>query len=207
MANLEQIRDAIRVRLGVPAVDTFYGDETLDDLANESLQVVSVEEDWPWLQATETITTVNGTQAYSPTDPLWMRTKALVISGYDAMQWHSLQEIREFGADYVGLPTQYTLFGDQILFGPTPDGAYSVTHDYLKQESPLVDATDEPLMPSQFHGAVIAFATHLAFLRAGDQTRASAYMQEYREWLNRMRDHRRRTSSPLRVRVRRGGGL
>lgn len=204
--DLGTLRTALRNRVGVSDYDGFFTDARLTDLINEAIQVVSSEEDWPWLQTTETIATVNGTQAYAPAAD-WLRTKALIIDGYDAMQWRSLQEIREYGSDYLGLPVVYTVYGDQILFGPTPGAAYSVTHDYIKQEPELAVSDDEPIMPSQFHGAILAQAAHLASLRAGDMSRVQAFGSEYSTWLNRMRDHRRRSSSPLRVRVRPGSGI
>lgn len=204
--NLEQLRDASRRRLGVPSADAFFTDPILDDLVNESLQVLSMEEDWPWLQVATTFATVSGTRGYTPPAG-WNRTKALGIDGYDALQWRSLQEIREVPTATTGVPQYYTVFAEQVLLAPIPNGVYTILHDYVKIEPDLTLATDTPLIPTQFHHAVVAYVAHLAHLRAGDAQMASAALADYQGWLSRMRNHRRRSSAPLRVRVRPGGGF
>lgn len=202
--TLEELRDAVRVRLGVPAIDTFFQDPQLDDLVNEALQVFSLEEDWPWLQATETINTVAGTRFYTPLDPLWARTKALSIQGFDALSMLSLQEIRNWPDDIRDVPVYYTLYMEQLYLAPAPSAIYALRHDYYKFEPVLNTPTDIPIVPAIYHFAIIAYAVHLAHLRSGDLARASAARQEYDAWLKRVQDNRRDFSSPMKVRVRPG---
>jgi hypothetical protein len=212
--NLAQMRDAVRTRIGVPAGDSFFSDPTLTDLVNEALQAVAAEADWPWLQTSTTFSTVAGTGSYTPPAD-WGQTRSLCIDGYDAMDWRSLSEIREYLSTQRGVPTVYTVSGEAILLRPTPGAVYVVTHDYLKGEPTLVSDTDTPVMPSQFHYSIIAFACHLAHARTNEigsyrgviTGSAAASLSQYKGWLERMMSARRRTSGPIRVRVRSGSIL
>lgn len=208
--NLEQARNAVRVRLGVPASDNFWTDTTLTDLVNEALQAVTTEFSWPWLEATTTFATVAGTQTYTP-PTTWQRTKALIIDGTDALQWRSLEEIREFPTTTRGRPVFYTVFAEQLLLAPVPDAVYTINHDYLRTEPALALNTDTPLMQAQYHYAIVEFAAYLGHLRSGDSSRYSNKAQDalnnYKTWLQRITDNRRRTTANMRVRVRPGGGF
>src|SRR5688572_2366993 len=92
---------AVRTRIGNPSTDGFYTDAQLGDLTNESLQIYTTEADWPWLQATTTFTTSDGTATYSPPAE-WMKTRMLTIDGYDPMAERSLGEIREVALTVKG---------------------------------------------------------------------------------------------------------
>lgn len=207
--NLGTMRTAVYTRIGLPSTDTFYPSTVVNDFLNEALQAINNEEYWPWTQATATISTVAGTAAYAvPTD--WKATKQLFISGFTPLALSNLADV-----DYVtqqGQPVAYVVFGDQIILSPTPDGVYTVTHQYQKMEPTLTLDSDTPLMPAEFHYAIVAFAAHLAHMRSGEVDyyrgnitgKAAAALQEYNQWLARMRDARRRSTGPLRPRIRPG---
>jgi hypothetical protein len=212
--TLTELRAAVRTRIGVPTADSFYPDATLTDLVNEALAAVSAEADWPWLQASTTFATVAGTATYTPPAD-WDRTRALTIDGYDAMDYRTLPEIREYLSTIRGVPRVYTVSGEDLLLRPTPDSTYTVAHDYIVTEAPLVLDADTPLMPAQFHYSIVAFAVHLAHARNNEigsyrgavTGAAAAALAQYAQWLTRMHKHRRRSSGPMRVRVRAGGIL
>ncbi len=198
---------AVRTRLGNPSTDGFYTDAQIGDFVNEALQIISTEADWPWQQATTTFATVSGTATYDPTAASgWMKTRGLCINGYNAMNQRSLIEVREFATTITGTPEFYCLENELLNLRPVPNAVFTVIHDYLKIE-PELSSTAEPLMPAQFRWSIVEFATYLARLRAGDETGASAAKAAYDVWINKMADHRRRTTSPRRVRVRPGSAL
>lgn len=200
---LEQMRDAIRVRLGVPENENFYFAQQLDDLINEALQTITSEAQWAWLQTTETINTVAGTRFYAPAAN-WDTTKALSIDGYDAMVFLSLQEMRNWPDDIQDVPMFYTIYQQQIYLAPAPSAVYAVRHDYLREEPRLIDNSDTPLMPPIYHYSILAFACHLAHLRAGDLPRAQAAKVEYMDWLKRMEGQKLKTTNTTKLRVRPG---
>lgn len=204
--NLAQLRDAVRTRIGVPASDTFYQDQTVTDLVNEALAVIATEADWPWLEASTTFSLVAGTATYTPPAD-WTRTRSLCIDGFDAMEWRSLIELREWPTTIVDTPRYFNVNVEQITVRPVPAAARTVIHDYVVDEPTLSADTDTPLMPSQYHYAIVAYAVHLAHMRSGDVQRATASMADYQSWLRRITDNRRRQTGGLRVRVRPGGAL
>lgn len=201
---LEQMRDAMRVRLGVPENENFYFAQQLDDLINEALQTISAEFAWPWLQGTEIINTVAGTRFYTPLDVNWDMTKALSIQGYDALIFLDLQEVRNWPDDVRDVPMFYTVWLNQLYLAPAPSAVYALRHDYIKNEPLLRDNSDTPLMPAIFHYSILSFACHLAHLRAGDLPRAQAAQQEYERWLKRMTSKREQSTSTVKIRVRPG---
>lgn len=204
--TLEQLRDAVKVRLGAPPDETFYLDEQMDDLVNEALQTITAEGAWSWLQTTETINTVAGTRFYTP-NTNWATTKALSIAGFDAMSMLSLQEVRNWPDDVRDVPVFYTIYLDQIYLAPAPSAVFAIRHDYLRDEITLIDNTDTPLMPAIYHYSIISYACHLAHLRSGDLARAQAAGAEYKSWLNRMEAQKLKSYSTIKVRVRPGRDL
>lgn len=205
--NLAEFRDAVRNRIGAPNADGFYDDANLTDLVNEALLAFAADvDDAPWLTASTSFSTVSGTQEYTPPAD-WVRTRLLSIDDRPEIEWRPLSEIREWPESITDAPRYYTVYGDQLILAPVPDGSYTVRHDYFVDELTLSADTDTPLCPVAFHYAVVAFATHLAHARGGDTTRAAMALGDYQQWLQRMKDQKRRTVGPLRVRVRPGRAL
>jgi hypothetical protein len=202
--NLSAMRTAVLTRLGTPGGDGFYSTAQLNDFVNEALQTVSTEHDWPWLAVTTTFTTTAGTATYTvPSN--WQRTKALTVDGQTSLQLRSLTEIREILSTAQAEPEMYAIFPDStIILRPVPNSAYTVIHDYIAQEPILSSDSETPLMPAQFHYAVVEFAVYLAHMREGRMPDAQIRLAAYQGWLDRMHDNRRRSSSPIRVRVRPG---
>lgn len=196
------MRTQARTRYGTPSGDSFFSDTNLNDLLAESLDAVSTEFDWPWLQASATITTAAGDRDYAvPAD--WIRTRKLYIADYEPLELMPSTDVLWSTAQ--GRPTQYAIEGDLVQVFPVPDGVYSITHKYQKSEPALSSDSSTPLMPAIFHHTLVAHLVHLMHVRAGSLQKASAALVDYRGWIARMQDHRRRSSAPLRPRVRPGG--
>lgn len=212
--TLTQLRTALRVRLGVATNDTFYTDAVLTDLINEAMFVVENEHDWPWDLTQETITTVIGTAAYTP-NANWYQTKELFISPYEVFDYMPLKAVDEIPNS--GRPLYYAIAGnasgvEQIIMKPTPDAVYTVTHRYYKTVTALSADGDTPIMPTQFHYAILAYALYLAHHRADEGVgriggREAAALKGYQNWLRIMHDARRRGTQPLRPYVRPGSWI
>lgn len=200
--------------MGNPSTDGFFSDANLTQVIAEANHALGVEADWPWLEASATLTTVSGQQAYTPpvaSSTSWLRTVAISRSdtssgGFYSLVMRSLPEIRELGTE-TGEPTFYCVSGEQILLAPVPSAVMTYTHDYIKQEKTLAIAADEPFLPAQFQYALVHLATSLAHMRQGDMQRSDFHMKLYQSWLTRMRDNRRRTSQFPRIRVRPGSAF
>lgn len=206
--TLTELRDCVRVRLGVPDNDAFYTNVVLTDIVNEAIQAMAMEADWPWLGATTTFATVAGTQNYTPPSD-WVRTKLLTPDECDSLVQMSLAEVREYG-DAEGdrsIPRVYCEWGEQIILAPIPSDIFTITHDYIVEEPALSQDTDEPLMPRQFHFGLVHFAAAAGHLRQNEVPRWEAEMKNYEKWISRMHDNKRRSTQTLRVRVRPGSHL
>lgn len=204
--TLTEMRTAVRTRLGNPSTDGFFSDANLTDIVNEGLQVISTDHDWPWLFATATFSTAASDADYAM-PATWLRTRGLIIDGYDPLTLLSTPEIRAMETATTGQPEYFTIDDDQILLRPVPDGVYSVIHDYVRSETALSGDSDTPLMPLQFHYSIVASAVHLAHLRQGDMSRAGAAAADRDGWLQRMRSFKKRAAGPRRVVVRPFGAL
>jgi hypothetical protein len=204
--TLSEMRTAVRSRLGNPATDGFFSDAQLNDFINEALQVISSEDDWPWLQASENIALVAGTAAYTPVAG-WVRTKQLFIQESDPLTFLPLAEIDSYGIAHTGTPDAYTIFGEQILVRPVPQVAATLIHQYVKTEPIITVDGTSPIMPVMFHFSIVAYATHLANKRQGDLQQANVELEDYKMWYRRMVSFRRRSQVPMRVRVRPGSWL
>lgn len=203
--NLPALVTAVETRIGNPSTDGFYTTAQKEDLVNEGLSLISTDHDWPWLFGTANVSAVAADGDYAvPAD--WCRTRSLVIDGYAPLVLLSAQEIRAISTTDRGQPLYYTIDDDQILVRPLPDASYTIIHDYVKVE-PILATTATPLMPAQFHYAIVAAAASLAFLRAGDGGRAAAAERAVQAWLQRMRSFKRRAAGPRRVVVRPGSAI
>lgn len=91
--------------------------------------------------ANTTLTTVAGTQSVTlPAD--FLEIENLTVSSASPPGALSVvtPEImdRKFPANYqTGQPQVYTIVGDKMLFGPTPDAAYTISLDYYQKLAAL----------------------------------------------------------------------
>ena len=199
---------AVRRRTGLSSTDAFAADADITEILNEVNAALATEHDWPWLETSTTLTTANGTAAYSPPAD-WMRTRTLQIAGSEPMDGsRSRQQLDTYFPDSSsggGQPQFFVVSGDSIRLYPTPDGVYSVTHVYYRTETTLDDGADLPLMPTWAQGALMWGAAAILFRRTGQDGRADEADQQFEKWLRRLADNKRRTTGPVRVRVRSGG--
>lgn len=203
--TLTELIAEVRVRAGYPDTDPQASDADLTKLILEALNAISTERDWPWLETSATLTTADGTAAYSPPAG-WVRTRSLQIPGSapldGAASRHELDSL--YPSTSTGQPQSWVVSGDQIRLYPIPDGVYSITHVYYRQETQLSAGSDTPLMPAWAHAAIVHWATSLYHSRTRNQELADESMKRARDWLTRLADNARRSNGPYRVRVRPG---
>lgn len=202
--NYSQLRQSTLTRIGVSSNDALFTATVVGDLVNEAIHTIEVEFDWPWLEAITTHSTTAGTQTLTvPTD--WLRTDKLWIADNDPLEYLGFGDLRQqYDVTGRGQPEAYSIVADAIYLGPTPDSTYTVNHLYIRREPDLTSDTDSPLMPASFHMAIVELATALGLRRSREEARAVVAENSYNNWLRRMADNRRRSSQPMRVRVRPG---
>lgn len=193
---------AVYARLGVPSGDALLTSTVIGGFVNEALQEINSEEDWPWLNAQETIATVAGTAGYTP-NANWLRTRSLRLNDDFPLERYPEEMLSDrypFTGSSSNRPEGYAIEGGQIILGPVPNGIYSLIHRYVKTEGTL-SGVQLPLMPTQFHSSIVELATHLTLGRSREDARSAAALAAYARWLSKMRKYRRRHTGPARIRT------
>lgn len=156
---------------------------------------------------TTTLTTVGGTQSVSlPSDFLEMENISITSVTPAAALSVVTPEIldRRYPSNYgTGQPAVYTILGDVIQFGPTPDAAYTVSMDYYQRWAALSVAPTNWLLTN--HPSVYLFAALVegaAYLM--DDARQAMWLQRFAQeaaQLQQMDDQALRSGSAMRVRT------
>lgn len=205
--NRGELVTAVRTRGSFTTDDGILTDAIIQALVNEALRAISIERDWDWQETSETISTVAGTDAYTPA-ATWGKTIGLKHTDepYRFMRQVGLEESDAFlyANSGRGRPSVYTVYGGQLLIRPIPDAVYLLKHYFMKYETDLGSDGTSPLMPVQFHDAIVHLATSLAWARKGNDPKAREEADRYRAFSTRMADDQRRTTRPKKVRPREG---
>ena len=199
----EELVAAVRLRLGTPDADQLLTDAVIEAAVNEALQEIAAEHDWPWLEASETITTVAGTDTYD-VDSEWVRTRHLKPSDDLPLERYPIVMLDDLFPlpTTSGRPVAFAIEQSQLVLRPIPDRVMTLTHRFYKAEPELDGDMDVPLMPAQFHPAIAELATHIVLKRSREDARSAAALESYGRWLSKMHRHRRKHAGPIRTRSR-----
>ncbi len=206
--NLGQFRTAIDRRTGV-AADPSAQTEWVNFVLNE----IALEERWPWLEKSTTVSLVAAQSSYAlPAD---CRT---VFSAYDASgNEYDDASVRDLVITDRDIPSKfgfgyyYSTDGLNLYVAPVPTATGTLTVRYIANETALSADGDSPLLPSAYHQGVVELAAMLVQNRrmAGtdDSRRADQYQKNYNRLLHKMRREALRRTGPARVpRIRPGAG-
>ena len=133
------------------------------------MEIQNFRADWAWMHKTNVSLLVPGIQSYNE----------ISLGIADFGNWE-LNDVRLFDVstadekflkyvDYDQFKYRYTVgpqtqsrpgvisrdTANNIVLGPTPDKAYTLTLDYFKKPQHLVAGTDVPAMPERFHMAIV----------------------------------------------------
>jgi hypothetical protein len=198
--NLGELRTAVNRRSGVA-----YLTAALDDLINEALQQMALEQRWPWLSATLSFTTDGNTDGTYSLPWACRSLEALSVDGFDyppfsqreADQWDALGE-RPRGA---------AAFGRTLTIRPVPPADLTAKVRYVRGEDELVNASEEPLLPEEYHRILVELVVSMIHDRTGDVARAAAAEKRYQTGLSRMVRSALHTQRVGSIQVRPGGGI
>jgi hypothetical protein len=202
MANLMTLRRLTRGRIGIPVSDDFFTDSVLDDHINLAVQLIDAEYRWPWSEVVDQVP-VSSAAPDIPMPPGYRATRTvfdggtelMAVSPADLLTWMNVTS---------DVPRVYCPIVDAIAVRPIVSGNLTLTHYWARQPTWLANDTDEPAIPDQFVGAIVAKAASLLASREGTAADVTRHDAEYNAWLGRMRRDIRRTTGPTRIRVRPG---
>lgn len=149
---------------------------------NEAQRDVCLRADLSTQFTTSTITTTAGTQGYAlPSNYARLGEKGnLSIPTYDEIL-NELEDQDDFDdtTPSSGKPTSYIIIGATLYLYPTPDAVYSLTLRYYKLPADLVNNTDEPEIPEQYHHLLEHYAQRKAYERESDRDMAQYHAGIY----------------------------
>jgi hypothetical protein len=198
------LRRLVRSRLGVPVADDFFGDPILDDSINLAIQVVEGEYHWPWSDALDQVAVAAGSLSF-PAPTAYRATRA-VFDGTTELYMVAPGDLLSYVGS-TGDPRVWCPMGDVVTIGPAPSDDRVLLHYWYRQPSWLADDNDQPAIPDQFIGSVVAKAAELLSSREGSTADAARHNNEFNTWIARMRRDVKRGTPPTRVRVRPGGWI
>lgn len=154
-----------------------------------------------------TLTTVAGTQSVTlPSD--FLEAENITVNTSPprnlSVVTPELLDVKFPAGYWTGVPAVYCLVGDQMQFGPTPDGAYGISLDYYQRFTALSAEADTNWL-LQKHPSIYLFATlaeAAPFLM--DDQRAATWEAKYAKDVNDLQnadDESLRSGSAMRVRV------
>lgn len=139
---------------------------------------------------TTTLTTIPGTQ-YLPLPADWIELENLSIKGSPVTNL-SYATVEQLNVNYpdnglIGKPSLYTIEGDNLILGATPDSAYALTLTYYARFPTLATASTNALMtlaPSIYlFGALSEAAPFIS-----DDVRVQLWDTKYRADINALQD-------------------
>lgn len=151
------------------------------DWINDAYRLIHRRARLPLDDSTQSFNTVAGTSSYTLTgSPLRILGVSLPIVGDPTiLEQGDLSSLDTFDPNYRGQPVFYVLSGGKVLLGPTPDAAYPVAVDYSVPVVKLVNDTDLPTLPEEYHDMLIVYGRAEAFKKEEDWEQAQQWSQDF----------------------------
>lgn len=208
--NLVELREKVRTRSAITSGDQYLHQQAIDDAINEALAQIDGEYHWPWLEATQAVSLVSGQGTYAlPTD--YRATRSVVLgssSGSNVVLYNvSPTQALAKSSSETGQPQAFAIIGSNMVLLPTPGSGYSITHLYYRQTVELVADADVPLIPDQWHGAVVAAASGNLAIADDRRSMKEQCDADVANWIRRMRNALRRSTGPVTPRIRQNGWM
>jgi hypothetical protein len=202
-ATLMHLRRLVRSRLGVPISDDFMPDHVIDDHVNLAIQAVESEARWPWQDMVETVTVTTAAPDI-PLDPAWRATRA-VFCGESELQLIAPGDLISWNETHGDVPRTYCPIGEVVAIRPLVNASTELVHYWYTQPLWLRDDEAVSNIPDQYAGAIVAKASELLATRESSGADTTRHGAEYKDMVGKMRRDMRRSTGPVRVRVRPGG--
>lgn len=186
------------IRLQVVIEDTNITDAQITVLINQAIHEIAVAADWPWLEASTTITLSDSTQTYALSSEAsdFNRAQALVDDDNDeTVEYISPSNFFAlYGNDTGNESTQprfWTIWEDNIYISPIPedDDTNRLTLYYYKNPTELSAGGDTPGFDEGFHWIIVEYAKWKLYEWAEyyDQAQRAAvtfvdYLEDMERW-------------------------
>lgn len=85
-------------------------------------------------------------------------------------------------------PVSYFRYGRMLVLYPTPDDVRTMIWEVVARPASLVDDTDSPIVPEEFHEAILLRAKHVGFRALRRYTDAAAAQNDFVSTIRFLRD-------------------
>lgn len=205
MSSLAALQGLLLGRSARLATDGQFTPARQAEFINAALRQTALEHDWPWLQATASISVLKDIRNY-PVPSDWIRTVRI----FDPATGRTIQTAATTDVDRIvssDEPAIYSIYGNEVLLAPKPAAAVTLTHRYIRRETFLVAGTDSPLIPAEYEEGLLEYAAYLSFRFLKDAGRAADALAGYKAWVKRAQDNIRQSKASPRVVHRPGAWL
>lgn len=156
---------------------TLFGIARVNQYINDGYSLICRRVQYYVDEATQDFSTAVGTTNYAlPTD--FARVRELRDTTRGVIQPVGLRQIDATDSAQNGPPVFYALDAANVHLWPTPDGVYSLELRYWKMPTPLVQDTDVPNLPLDWHHLLWVYGCWQCYESEDD-----ASMGQY--WMNR----------------------
>ncbi len=184
--DLADIRVQVRSIIGETSTYTdFFTDVDVDHAINEAQRRFCSEEKWPFLLTEWESDLVEGTDTLDlPSDVSLTRVFNIAIDGSNLSQPRMLVRVdgnegfrlRHLYTNHYGTPQWYYIANSNLKDDeappvtytarviPTPDADYTVEAQYMAVPATLSGPADEPMVPTEYQQAIVAWAAGTLFL-------------------------------------------
>lgn len=191
--DLEALRARVR-RLTSINSDAILTDSDLDQVINEVYREVASLDEWPFLNAEDTVAVVADDREI--TLPAAMRLVRSVVlhdnTERDRLHNVDYSELEKLydETDDTGRPAVWSLKDETTLYiHPPADQSYTLGFRGALKVDELALATDEPAFDDEFHPMIAYGAAARLLAEEGDESgRIQAYVAEAAGYLTRLRD-------------------
>jgi hypothetical protein len=214
--NFSELQSRVLARLSTDTNDPIA--DRVGDYVNEGIHYLETmaPDGWPWMRETVTMTTTVaaytftqlGTQASSNSTHAIAKVlsvKVLNQTYYQPLTYRTIDEADQLypAIDNQGLPESYTVDGSTLTILPTPQTAgYLTKIRVVTVEPDLSASSDMPVLPSQFHGAIVDAASYMAYKELQDGQTAATYEQQINRWVDRFRRYGNQAEGIPKIKVR-----
>jgi len=203
--TLSQLRRLTRLRLGIPLSDNFMQDPVLDDHINLAIAEIDSEQRWPWSEVLDDVPITPAIPDIVVAEN-WRATRA-VFDAQRELFYVAPGDLLARTSSVGAPPRVWCPLGDRIAIRPATQGDLTLTHYWYRRPAWLREDADQPDIPDQFAGSIVAKAAELLSMREGAGADSTRHHSEYTDWVTRMRRDVRRSTPPTRVRVRPGSWI
>ena len=202
--QLAELREQAYARAGVSPSNANVPTELMDKFINAALRKASTRFDPFWLETSAALSVTAGTYAYALTLlPAFHRVSRIqdpaTFRVLEAVGKHEIPRYLQFTAQR---PRVYSVEEQQIKLAPVPSENGTLTVIYYRLEDPLIDETDEPLMPEQYGDWLVCEAAIYAATKERDMEQLAVLREQRDDWVRNTRDDIRQQRALPRVRTR-----